>query len=98
MLESSDKMWPKGEGDGNPLQYPCLRKLMDSVKRKKRTLEVEPPGQKVSDMLLGKSGGQSTVTQERMKLLGQSRNGTILNISGGESKVRCCKEQYCLGT
>ena len=71
---------------------------MDSVKRKKRTLEVEPPGQKVSDMLLGESGGQSTVTQERMKLLGQSRNGTILNMSGGESKVRCCKEQYCLGT
>ena len=50
---------------------------MDSLKRKKKKkkLEVEPPGQKVSDMLLEKSGGQSTVTREKMKLLGQSRNG-----------------------
>ena len=31
---------------------------------------------------------------ERMKKLGQSRN----NMSGGKSKVWCCKEQYCIGT
>ena len=31
-----------------------------------------------------------------MKTLSQSRND--VNVSGGESKVWCCKEQYCIGT
>ena len=22
----------------------------------------------------------------------------VVDVSGGESKVRCCKEQYCIGT
>ena len=73
-MECPDKMWSAGEGTGNPLQYSCLRNLMDSKyenggKRKKK-LEEEPPGQKVSNMLLEKSGGQLTIGQERMKPLG----------------------------
>ena len=24
MVESSDRMWSNGEGNGKPLQYPCL--------------------------------------------------------------------------
>ena len=33
-----------------------------------------------------------------MKQLGQSGNNTQLDVSGGESKVRGCKEQCCTGT
>ena len=33
-----------------------------------------------------------------MKRLGQSRNDAQLRFCGAESKVRCCKEQYCIGT
>ena len=33
-----------------------------------------PPGRKVSNMLLGKSGGQLLTAPERMKQLGQCRN------------------------
>ena len=29
--------------------------------------------------------------------LGQSRN-SVVAVSGGESKVQCCKEQYSIGT
>ena len=36
------------------------------------------PGQKMSNMLLGKSGGQLLVAPERMKWLGQSRNNAQL--------------------
>ena len=44
MVESSDKMWSTGEGNGKPLQYPCLENLMDSMKRQKdRTLKDELP-------------------------------------------------------
>ena len=35
MVESSDKTWSSGEGNGKPLQYSCLENLMNSVKRQK---------------------------------------------------------------
>ena len=38
------------------------------------TLEDEFQGQKVSNMLLGKSGGQLLIAPERIKRLGQSGN------------------------
>ena len=32
MMESSDKTWSTGEGEGKPFQYSCLEKPMNSVK------------------------------------------------------------------
>ena len=44
MVESSDKMWPTGEGNGKPIQYSCLENVMNSMKRQKhRTLKDELP-------------------------------------------------------
>ena len=44
MVESSDKMWSTGEGNGKPLQYSCLENRKNSVKRQKyRTLKDELP-------------------------------------------------------
>ena len=44
MVESSDKMWSTGEGNGKPLQYSCLKNPMNSMKRQKdRTLKEELP-------------------------------------------------------
>ena len=44
MVESSDKMWSTGEGNGKPLQYSCLENPMNSVKKQKdRTLKDELP-------------------------------------------------------
>ena len=31
MVESSDKMWSTGEGNGKPFQYSCLEKPMNSI-------------------------------------------------------------------
>ena len=48
-------------------------------------------------MLLEISG---EITPERMK--GRSQNKQkkypVVDVTGNRSKVRCCKEQYCLGT
>ena len=42
MVESSDKMWSTGEGNGKPLQYSCLENRMNRMKREKdRTLKDE---------------------------------------------------------
>ena len=44
MVESSDKTWSTGEGNGKPLQYFCLEKPMKSMKRQKdMTLKDELP-------------------------------------------------------
>ena len=44
MVESSDKTWFIGEGNGKPLRYSCLENPMNSMKRQKdRTLEDELP-------------------------------------------------------
>ena len=55
---------------------------------------MNPPGQKVSNMLLEKS---RETAPKRMKGLGQSRNDTQLWMYLVE-KVKSCKEQYCIGT
>ena len=35
MVESSDEMWPTGEGNGKPLQYSHLENPMNNMKRQK---------------------------------------------------------------
>ena len=41
-MESSDKTWSTGEGNGMPLQYSCLENPMNSMKTQKdRTLKDE---------------------------------------------------------
>ena len=45
MVESSDKTWSIGEGNGKPLQYSCLKNPMNSMKRQTdMTLKDELPG------------------------------------------------------
>ena len=44
MVQSSDKMWSTGEGNGKPLQCSCLENPMNSMKTQKgRTLKDELP-------------------------------------------------------
>ena len=44
MVESSDKKWSTGEGNGKPLQYSCLENPMNNMKRQKdRTLKDKLP-------------------------------------------------------
>ena len=43
-MQSSDKSWFTGEGNGKPLQYSCFEKPIYSMKRQKhRTLKNELP-------------------------------------------------------
>ena len=35
MVESADKTWSTGEGNGKPLQYSCLENLMNNMKMQK---------------------------------------------------------------
>ena len=74
MVESSDKTWSTGEGNGKPLQYFCLENPMKSMKMQKdRTLKDELSRSVDANMLLEISG---ELTPKRMKRRSQSKNNT----------------------
>ena len=97
MVEKSDRMWSSGEGNGKPLQYSCLENLMNSIKRQKdRTLKDE----------LSRSVGAHYATREEWRnnsrkneeMEPKQRQFPAVDVTSDESKVRFCKEQYCIGT
>ena len=76
MVESSDKTWSTGEGNGKLLQYSFLENPMNNMKRQKdMTLKDELPRSIDAHMLLEISG---EITPERMKRWSQSKNNTQL--------------------
>ena len=76
LLESSDKMWSTGEGNGKTLQHSCLENPMNSMKRQNdMTLEDELPRSVGAQYAMEISG---EITPERMKRRSQSKNNTQL--------------------
>jgi len=76
VVESSDKTWSTGEGNGKPLQYSCLENPMNSMKRQKdRTLKDKFPRSGGAQYVMEISG---KITPERMKRWIQSKNNTQL--------------------
>ena len=68
MMESSDKTWPTGEGNGKPLQYSCLENPMDSMKRQKdMTLKDELPGSVGAQYVSGEEWRNNSKKNEEMK-------------------------------
>ena len=95
-MESSDKMWSTGEGNGKPLQYSCLENPMNSMKRHKdRTLKDELPRSVGAQYATGEEQRNSSRRNEEAE---PKWKHPVVDVSGGESKVRCCKEQYRIGT
>ena len=76
MVESSNKIWSTGEGNGKPLQHSCLENPINSMKRQKdMTLKDELP------RLVGAqyaTGEDQRKDPEGMKRLSQSGNNAHL--------------------
>ena len=95
MVESSDKMWSTGEGNGKPLQYSCLENPMNSMKRQKdRTLTYEllrwGGAQYVGDQWRNNSRKNEEMEPKRKQC-------PVVDVTDSGSKVQCRKEQYCIG-
>ena len=97
MVESSDKTWSTGEGNGKSLQYSCLENPMNSMKRQKdRTLKDELP----------RSVGAQYATRDQWRAKSRKneevepkqKQHPVVDVTGDRSKVQCCKKQYCTGT
>ena len=97
MVESSDKMSSTGEGNGKPLQYSCLEKPMNSMKRQKdRTLKDELPRSVGAQYATGDQWRNNSRKNEGME--SKQKQHPVVDVTGDGSKVRCCKEQYCIGS
>ena len=94
MVESSDKIWSTGEGNG---KYSCFEKPMNSMKRQKdRILKDELPRWVVAQHATGDLWRNNSRKNEGME--SKQKHHPVVDVTGNGSKVRCYKEQYCLGT
>ena len=97
MVENSDKTWSTGEGNGKPFQYSCLENSMNNMKRQKdRTLKDELSRLVGAQYATGNQGRNNSRKNEEMEP--KKKQHPVLEVTGDRSKVRCCKEQYCIGT
>ena len=97
MVERSDRMWSTGEGNGKPLQYSCLENPMNSMKRQNgRTLKDELPRLVGAQYATGDQWRNNSRKNEGMEP--KQKQHSVVDVTGDTSKVRCCKQQYCIGT
>ena len=97
MAENSDKMWSTGEGTGKPLQYSCLENPMNSMKMQKdKTLKDELPRLVCAQYAAGDQWRNNSRKNEGMEP--KQKQYPVVDVTGDRSKVRCCKQQYCIGT
>ena len=92
MVESSDKTWSTGEGNGKPLQYSCLENPMNSMKRQKdRTLKDECPRSVGAQYATGEEWRNNSRKNEETEA--KQNQSLVVDVTGDGSKVQCCKEQ-----
>ena len=90
MVDSSDKTWSTGEGNGKPLQYSCLENPMNSMKRQKdRTLKDELPRLVGAQYATGEEWRNNSRKNEEMEQKQKQCPG--VDVTGVGGKVQCCK-------
>ena len=87
MVESSDKTWSTGEGNGKPLQYSCLENPMNSMKRQKdKTLKDELPRSVGAQYATGEQWRNNSRKNEKMEP--EQKQHPVVDETGDGSKVR----------
>ena len=94
MVESSDKMWSTGEGNGKPLLYSCLENSME--RQKDRKLKDELPRLLGAQYATGEQFRNNSRENEETEP--KQKQHPVVDVTGNGSKVQCYKEHYCLGT
>ncbi|KAF7252011.1 Calmodulin, partial [Varanus komodoensis] len=98
--EPVERRWwaQAGEAGGRP--YPCHENPMDSINRQRDTmLEDEPLRSEGVQCATGEEQRTSTSSTKKNEATGSKPKGhSVANVSGGERRVRCCKDLYSIGT
>ena len=88
---------PLEKGMANHSSILALRTLMNSMKRQKhRTLKEEIPRSVGAQYATGDQWRNNSRKNEGMEP--KQKQHSVVDVNGDRSKVRCCKEQYCIGT
>ena len=86
LVESFDKVWSTGEGNGKPLQYSCLENPMNSMKRQKdRTLKNGLPRSVGAQYATGDQWRNNSRKNEEMEP--KQKEYPAVDVSGDRSKV-----------
>ena len=86
MVESSDKTWSTGEGNGKPLRYSCLENPMNSMKRQKdRTLKDELPRSIRAQCATGDQWRNNSRKNEETEP--EEKQYPVVDVTGDRSKV-----------
>ena len=97
MVESSDKTWSTGEENDKPLQYSYLENPKNSMKRQKdRTLKDDLSRLIGVQYATGEEWRNNSRKNEETEP--KQKQHPVVDVTGDRSKVRCCKEQYYIGT
>ena len=87
MVESSDKMWSTGEGNGKTLQYSCLENPMNRMKRQKdRTLKGEFPRSVGAQNATGGHWRNNSRKNEEMKP--KQKQHPVVDMTGDGSRLQ----------
>ena len=90
MVESSDKTWSSGEGNGKPLQYSCLENHMNSMKRQKdRTLKDELPGSVGAQYATGDQWRNNSRKNEETE--SKQQQHPVMDVTDDGSKAKAVK-------
>ena len=95
MVESSDETWFTGEGNVKTTSVFCLEIPMKSMKRQNdMTLKDELARLVDAQCANGEEWRNSSRKNEEMEPT--QKHHPAVDVTGDGSKVRCCKEQYCI--
>ena len=85
-MESSDRMWSTGEGNGKPLQYSCLENPVNSMKRQKdMTLNDELPRSVGGQYATGEEWKNNSRNYEEMEP--KQKQCPVVDVTDDGSKV-----------
>ena len=86
MVESSDKTWSTGEGNGKPLQYSCPENPTNSMKRQNdRTLKNELPRSVGAQSATGDQW--RTNFRKNKEMEPKQKQHQVVDVTGDGSKV-----------
>ena len=85
------------QGNGKSLPYSCLENSMNSMKRQNdRIPKEEFPRSLGAQYATGNQWRHNSRKNEGMEP--QQKQYPVVDVTGNRNKVRCCKEQYCIGS
>ena len=82
---------------GKPLQYSCLENPMNSMKRQNDRIPKEELPRSVGAQYDTGDQWRSNF-RENEGMEPKQKQYPVVDVTGDRSKIRCCKEQYCIGT